>query len=54
MLLFLWSWNGVMLPVVNATAGASIVPIHGSTCLALLVSSLQTTVADTIKSVLER
>jgi len=27
MLLFLWSWNGVILPVVNATAGASIVPI---------------------------
>jgi hypothetical protein len=23
MLLFLWSWNGVILPVVNATAGAS-------------------------------
>ncbi len=27
MLLFLWSWNGVILPVVNATAGTSIVPI---------------------------
>jgi hypothetical protein len=27
MLLFLWSWNGVILPVVNATAGASIVSI---------------------------
>jgi hypothetical protein len=27
LLLFLWSWNGVILPVVNATAGASIVPI---------------------------
>ena len=27
MLLFLWCWNGVILPVVNATAGASIVPI---------------------------
>lgn len=27
MLLFLWSWNGVILPVANATAGASIVPI---------------------------
>ena len=27
MLLFLWSWNGVILPVANATAGTSIVPI---------------------------
>jgi hypothetical protein len=27
MLLFLWSWNGVILPVVNATAGASIAAI---------------------------
>jgi hypothetical protein len=27
MLLFLWSWNGVILPIVNATMGASIAPI---------------------------
>lgn len=27
MLLFLWSWNGVILPIVNAIAGTSIVPI---------------------------
>ena len=27
MLLFLWSWNGVILPVANAIAGTSIVPI---------------------------
>jgi hypothetical protein len=27
MLLFLWSWNGVILPIVNATAGASIASI---------------------------
>lgn len=27
MLLFLWWWNGVILPIVNATAGASIASI---------------------------
>lgn len=27
LLLFLWSWNGVVLPVINATAGSSIAPI---------------------------
>lgn len=27
LLLFLWSWNGVILPVINATAGSSVAPI---------------------------
>ena len=27
LLLFLWSWNGVILPIINATAGSSIAPI---------------------------
>lgn len=27
LLLFLWSWNGVILPLINATTGSSIAPI---------------------------
>jgi len=55
MLLFLWSWNGVILPVVNATADASIAPIPWEHLLGF--AGLWLTIyggGHTIKSVLGR